>query len=41
METDEEKARRQLHKNDTSHTEQILEATSHKIAAVRLPTSHP
>ena len=29
-----EKARRELHKNATSHTEQILEATSQKAAAV-------
>ena len=35
-----EKARWELHKNTMSHIEQILEATSHKIAAVRPPTSH-
>ena len=35
-----EKARQELHKNATSYTEQILEATSHKKAAVRPPTSH-
>ena len=35
-----EKAWRQLHKNATSYTEQILEATSQKTAAVRTPTSY-
>ena len=35
-----EKARRQLLKNVTSYIEQILEATSHKTAAVRPPTTH-
>ena len=35
-----EKAWRELHKNATSYIEQILEATSHKTAAVRPPTSH-
>ena len=35
-----EKARRELHKNNTSHIEQILEATSHKAEAVRPPPSH-
>ena len=35
-----EKVRRELHKNATSYIEQILEATSHKIAAVRPPASH-
>ena len=34
-----EKARRELHKNAASHIEQILEATSHNIAATRLPPS--
>ena len=32
-----EKARRELHRNALCHTEQILEATSYKAAAVRLP----
>ena len=35
-----EKATLGLHKNATSHTEQILEATSYKEPAVQLPTSH-
>ena len=35
-----EKAWRQLHKNAASHTEQVLEATPHKAAALRPPTSH-
>ena len=35
-----EKARRKLRKNATNYIEQILEATSHKIAAVRPPTSN-
>ena len=35
-----EKAWRQSHKNTASHIEQILEATSHKAAAVRPPTFH-
>ena len=35
-----EKARRELPKNATSYIEQILEATSHKIAPVRPPTSY-
>ena len=34
------KAWRQLHKNAVSYTEQILEATPHKTAAVQPPTSH-
>ena len=34
-----EKSSRELHKNTTSHNEQILEATSHKAAVVRLLTS--
>ena len=43
MDTDEahkEKVRRELHKNATSYIEQIMEATSHKAAAVWTPTSH-
>ena len=35
-----EKARWELHKNAMCYIEQILEATSHKTAAVRPPTSH-
>ena len=35
-----EKDRWELHKNATSHIEQIFEATSHKAVAVRPPTSH-
>ena len=35
-----EKARQQLHKNAASNMEQILEATHHKAAAVRPPTTH-
>ena len=35
-----EKAWQQLHKNSTSHIKQILDATSHKTAVVRSPTSH-
>ena len=35
-----EKAWWQLHKNAESCIEQILEATPHKTAAVRPPTSH-
>ena len=35
-----EKARRKLHKKTTSYIEQILKATSHKIAAVRTLTFH-
>ena len=34
------KAWRQLHKNAASDTEQVLEATPHKAAAVRPPTTH-
>ena len=34
------KARWQLHKKARSYIEQILEATSHKTAAVLPPTSH-
>ena len=43
MDTDwayREKARRELHDNDMNPTEQIQEATSHKTAAVRPPTSN-
>ena len=43
MDTDNaqrEKAWWQLHKNAKSYIEQILEAKSHKTAAVRPPTSH-
>ena len=39
-ETYEEKAWQQLHKNDASCIEQILEATPHKTAAVRPPNTH-
>ena len=39
-ETVGEKAWRQLHKNAASNIEQVLEATPHKAAAVRLPTTH-
>ena len=35
-----EKAWRQLHKNATNHIEQIPEATPHKTAGIRSPTSH-
>ena len=35
-----EKARRELHKNATSYTEQILEATPHEKTAARPFTSH-
>ena len=35
-----EKARQELHKNAMSYIEQILEATSPKVAAVRSSTSH-
>ena len=35
-----EKAWRQLHKNAASNIEQVLEATPHKAAAVRPPTTH-
>ena len=34
------KAWRQLHKNAASHIEQVLEAITHKIVAVRPPTAH-
>ena len=34
-----EKTWRELHKNATSYSEQIPEATSHKTAVVWLPTS--
>ena len=36
----EEKVWQQLHKNATSYNEQVLEATPHKAAAVRPPTTH-
>ena len=39
-EKDGEKAWRQLHKNAESNIEQVLEATPHKAAAVRPPTTH-
>ena len=35
-----EKAGRQLHKNAASNFEQVLEATSHKAAAVPPPTTY-
>ena len=35
-----EKAWRQLHKNAASNIEQVMEATPHKVAAVRPPTTH-
>ena len=35
-----EKARRQLHKNASSNSEQVVEATLHKAAAVRPPSTH-
>ena len=35
-----EKAQWELHKNAACYLEQILEATSHKTAAVWPPTSH-
>ena len=35
-----EKATRELHKNETSCTEQILEATAHKAATTGPPPSH-
>ena len=34
-----EKARRQLHKNAASNIEQVLEASSHKVATIRPHTS--
>ena len=39
-ETDGEKAWRQPHKNIASNNEQVLEATPHKAAAIRPPTTH-
>ena len=36
-----EKARLQLHKNAASNIEQVHEATPHKAAAVRPPTTNP
>ena len=38
--TDGEKVWRQLHKNAVINFEQVLEATPHKAAAVRPPTSY-
>ena len=38
--TNGEKAGRQLHKNAASNIEQVLEATLHKTAAIRPPTTH-
>ena len=35
-----EEVRREWHKNATSYIEQMLEATSHKTAAVGPPTFH-
>ena len=35
-----EKARRQLHKNAASNTEQVLESKPHKAPTIRPPTSH-
>ena len=39
-ETDGEKAWRQLHKTAASNIDQVQEATSHKAAAIRPPTTH-
>ena len=36
-----EKAWRQLHKNAANNSEQVLEAASHKTAAVRLLNTYP
>ena len=36
-----EKDWRQLHKNAASNIEEVLEAKTHKAAAVRPPTTHP
>ena len=36
----EEEARRQLHKNAVSNTEQILAATPHKAPTIWPPASH-
>ena len=38
--TDGEKAWQQLYKNSASNIEQVLEATPHKAAAIRPPTTH-
>ena len=35
-----EEARRQLHKNAASNTEQVLAVTPHKSPTIRPPTSH-
>ena len=37
---DGEKAWRQLHKNAASNIEQVQEATLHKTAPIRPPTTH-
>ena len=39
-ETNREKAWQQLHKNAASNIEQVLEAATHKAAAVSSPTNH-
>ena len=39
-ETDGEKAWWQLHKNAASNIEQVQEATPHKTAAIRPPSTH-
>ena len=38
--TAREEARRQLHKNVASYTEQVLAATPHKTPTIRPPASH-
>ena len=38
--TSGEEARRQLHKNVASNTEQVLAATPHKAPTIRPPASH-
>ena len=38
--TDEEEARRQLHKNVESNIEQVLAATPHKAPTIQPPASH-
>ena len=38
--TVEEKARRQLHKDDASNIEQVMEETPPKALTIRPPTSH-
>ena len=37
--TNEEKAWQQLHKNAANNIEQVLEATLHKVATIRPPTT--